>query len=297
MLGIRIGCARCHNHPLDRWTNSEHLAFAAFFSDPRPADGGGMMAGKLFRPDAGREVEPELLPLVESTPPAGLSREKEIAWFILEAGRRQFARNMANRIFGKLMGRPLVDLPDDHRLTNPARHEPILDLLTEAFLEMDTQLRPFVKFIVTSKLYALSSDPPRGGSVAGDPELEYLARRSARPLSATQFKRAVESVLGVEIDHTPPPESPLARQLYLLNSGLIQEGIGHPGNQVDAIFDFEPHAQAQLTALYRLILTRDPRPDEQAAFLPLLQDASAARASGRDLAFALMAGREFGTLR
>ncbi len=41
MLGMRIGCARCHNHPLDRWTNEEHLRFSAYFSDPRPAPGGG----------------------------------------------------------------------------------------------------------------------------------------------------------------------------------------------------------------------------------------------------------------
>ena len=232
MLGIRIGCARCHNHPLDRWTNSEHLSFAAYFSDPRPTASGGMMAGKLFRPDAGREVEPKLLPLVETTAPAGLSREKEIAWFILEAGRRQFARNMANRIFGKLMGKPLVDLPDDHRLTNPARHEPILDLLTEVFLEMDTQLRPFVKFIVT---YA---DPSHGhmGTIcqatcwAGLPDPMPLydigdgKPRHSRSLAHAYVTHSVLYFRDYGIDVNVIGQGSKHRYVYFLNLAWLGEG-------------------------------------------------------------------------
>jgi hypothetical protein len=31
-LGIRIGCARCHNHPLEKYTQDDYYHFAAFFS-------------------------------------------------------------------------------------------------------------------------------------------------------------------------------------------------------------------------------------------------------------------------
>lgn len=31
-LGIRVGCARCHNHPLERYTQDDFYHFAAFFS-------------------------------------------------------------------------------------------------------------------------------------------------------------------------------------------------------------------------------------------------------------------------
>ena len=298
MLGMRIGCARCHNHPLDRWTNAEHFQFSACFSDPRPAPGGGMMTGKFFLPNSGKAVTPRLLPLGNSMPPDGMEPAATIAWFILDNGNDQFARNMVNRIFGKLVGKPLVDLPDDHRITNPAMHEPILDLLVDRFQQEGTEFRKLVRFIATSQLYALASDPPREENISGDPELHYLARREARPLTASQFKAAVAFVLGVPINHPLPPDSPLAQQLYIVNSGLIQTGLKTPGNQVDAIFDFQPKPEAQLRELYRLILARDPRPEERESFLPLLQQQpQEARRASKDLAFALLASREFGSLR
>lgn len=297
MLGMSIACARCHNHPLDRWRREEHLKFSAYFTDPRPAPGGGMMAGKFFLPGEGRAVKPELLPISAKRPPAGMSYEEETAWFALEGADGQFARNFANRIFGELVGRSLVDAPDDHRLSNPAIHEPLLDELERELKEGGARLRPLVRTIVLSRLYAMSSAPPSPGQLKGDPELEYLARREARPLSPSQYKRAVESVLGVTIKREPPPETPLARQLYVMNSGLLQEGLRTPGNQVEAIFDFQPDPQEQLRELFQLILTRQPTGREMKALLPTLQDAGGIRAAGRDLAFALLASREFGSLR
>lgn len=296
-LGMRIGCARCHNHPLDRWTNAEHIQFSAYFSDPRPAPGGGMMAGKFFVPESGKEATPRLLPLGNHLPPGGLTSEQALAWFILDSGNHQFARNMVNRVLGILMGRPMVDLPDDHRITNPAVSEPILDLLVERFEEDGADLRKLVRFIATSRLYAVSSSPPSAENVSGDPELRYLARRKARPLTPTQYKRAIEFVLGVEIDRPALPDSPLALQLYLLNSGLIQKGLSTLDNHVDTILDFQPDPARQLVELYQLILAREPRAQEREYFLPLLRQAKEERGVLKNLATALLAGREFGSLR
>ena len=61
LLGLSIGCARCHDHPMDRWQQREHLAFSAYFADARPNPEGGMMAGKLFLPGTGKAVQPALL--------------------------------------------------------------------------------------------------------------------------------------------------------------------------------------------------------------------------------------------
>ena len=144
-------------------------------------------------------------------------------------------------------------------------------------------------------MYALASQPGEGRALATDPAARYLARREARPLTPAQFKRAVESVVGDELPQEPPPESPLARQLYVLNSGLIQGGLAKPGNSVAAIGDFVGEPADQLRELFRLVLSRDPRPSEADAFLPTLQKQGAAGLG--DLAFALMASREFGSLR
>lgn len=297
MLGMSIACARCHNHPLDRWRREEHLQFSAYFADPRPAPGGGMMAGKFFLPGEGRPVQPALLPISSKQPPKKVGFEEQVSWFATDGGGDQFARNFANRIFGVLVGHSLVSAADDHRLSNPSVHEPLLDVLAEEFRETGGDLRDMVRLIVTSRVYALSSDPLSPGELKGDPELEYLARREARPLSPTQFKRAVESVLGVRINRPAPPDSPLARQLHVMNSGLLQAGLNAPGNQVEAIFDFQPDPEAQLQELYQLILSRPPTEREMKALLPTMRGAKDARAAGKDLAFALLASREFGSLR
>ena len=31
-LGVRVQCAKCHNHPFDRWTQDDYHEFAAFFA-------------------------------------------------------------------------------------------------------------------------------------------------------------------------------------------------------------------------------------------------------------------------
>src|SRR5262249_8209515 len=31
-LGLRVQCAKCHNHPFDRWTQSDYHGLAAFFA-------------------------------------------------------------------------------------------------------------------------------------------------------------------------------------------------------------------------------------------------------------------------
>ena len=296
LLGLSIACARCHDHPMDRWQQHEHLAFSAYFADARPNPEGGMMAGKLFLPGTGKAVQPALLELNPAAPPAPQRRPgDELAWSILGGGHDQFGRNVVNRFFGILVGKHLVDAPDDHRLSNPAIHGALLDALVQKFERTDGDLRKLIRTIVTSRVYALASEPGEGRTLETDPAARYLARREARPLTPAQFMRAVESVLGVALQHEPPPESPLARQLYVLNSGLIQGGLAKPGNSVAAIGDFVIEPAQQLRELYRLVLSRDPRPGEADAFLPTLQKQGATGLG--DLAFALIAGREFGSLR
>src|SRR5205085_10612771 len=46
-LGTRIGCARCHNHPLERYTQDDYYHFAAFFSK---------VSLKRESPEAGKTV-------------------------------------------------------------------------------------------------------------------------------------------------------------------------------------------------------------------------------------------------
>ena len=63
LLGTRIGCARCHNHPLERFTQDDYYHFAAFFSrvalDRRPPAEGATRLAVASRPQRDMERERE----------------------------------------------------------------------------------------------------------------------------------------------------------------------------------------------------------------------------------------------
>ena len=302
-LGTRIGCARCHNHPLDRWTQEDHLAFSAFFANPRPNPEGGMSEGLLFHPKTGDIVAPRLLPADLKVPVSEkLARRERLSRFLFDRGHDLFARSIANRVFQTFLGSGLVEPVDDHRLSNPASHEPLLDALAEIFAGSDTRLRPLVLAIVSSKIYALSSDPASTRSFPDSAEVRFLARRESRSLDALRFERAVRYVVGVPplpsaFQGSSLSDAPLAKQLATLNGPLLHSSLNAGQTNVDAVFDFRGDARDQLRDLWLTILARPPRPEELNAFASVLENSENRTIAGRDIAFALLASREFGSIR
>ena len=84
-LGLSIGCAKCHNHPLEKWTNDQYYAMANLFARVRakgwggePRNGDGVRTlfvasrGDLVQPSKGVPQPPapldgEPLPAIAST--------------------------------------------------------------------------------------------------------------------------------------------------------------------------------------------------------------------------------------
>jgi hypothetical protein len=302
-LGIRIGCARCHNSPVDRWEQGEHLAFSALFANRRPDPEGGMQPGMLFDPETGEAVTPRLLPMahvdasrvdVSSVDASrvdpsrvGPDHRRAVADFILRGGHLMLERNFANRVFASLLGTGLVEPENDHRLSNPARHESILQHLAEQARSGD--LRQLVRHIVTARLYQTSS--AGSGRPTDDAEAQFFARRTARPMSPQTYENAVATALRTPA-RTRLPRSPLARQLALLNSEFLHGAI-RQSPVVRGIMLLAPDREAALRDLFRTLLCRPPTDAETRTFLPML-----ARDGGsEDLVFALMASREFGSIR
>ena len=91
--------------------------------------------------------------------------------------------------------------------------------------------------------------------------------------------------------------SPLADQLAILNSGLIQRGLARKGNEVEAIFIFSASAEQALEDLFVLVLSRPPRDDEQQRLLPSAKKALTDLQERDSLATALLLSREFGSIR
>ncbi len=300
VLGIRLGCARCHNHPLDRWQKADHIGFAAFFADPRPSGDGTetMKPGMLFDRLTGDPVPPRMLDVARGAAPSSATHAESIEWFALQGGSHLMYRNFANRAFAAVFGRGLVESTNDHRLSNPAVHESLLSVLTRRLEEDRGDLRKFLVRLVSTRMYAMSSKLRNEDEARDRARRRFFARRTARELTARELRRAALHALGQEPFDTAVPISPLARQLEVLNGDVIFGALDRGGHLVDAIADFGETPRDQLRDLWRLLLSREPSRAEVDKFLPHIKDnGNDARTALRELAFALLASREFGSVR
>jgi hypothetical protein len=228
-LGIRIGCARCHNHPFDRWTMDDYYGFAAVFArldyrilenkrrddlDKHEFVGEQIVfqnrTGEVLHPRTGRPVAPRMLggPVVSSA--AGSDRLALFADWLTTADNPYFAAAQVNRIWLHLMGRGLVDPNDDFRLTNPPTNPELLDWLTRDFVAGGYRLKRTVRHIMTSRVYQLASTSPPSHPATDD---GHHARAAVLPLQAEQLLDALAQVTQVPVPFKGYPLGLRANQI------------------------------------------------------------------------------------
>lgn len=228
-LGIRLQCAKCHNHPFDRWTQDDYHEFAAFFGridyrvlensrrdqlDKHEFNGEQIVfvarEGGLKHPRSGEVMKPRLLG--SSTYSTHDDPLGTVADWV--AGRKNpfFARAQVNRIWLHLFGRGLVEPNDDFRETNPAANGPLLDDLTKRFIDGGLDLRSMVRLIVSSHAYQRSSVP---AETNGDDETHF-SRAIVQPLEAEQLFDAVGLVTGTSPKFDGYPVGTRAGQMAAL---------------------------------------------------------------------------------
>lgn len=195
LMGVRIRCANCHRHPLDQWTQDDYHGFAQVFSKlDRRQVVTEQEHGDVIHPRTGK-------PAVEKIPgdrylDASQDSIGEFANWLTSPGNRYFARSIVGHVWQRLMGRGLVDPPDDLRPTNPATHPELLARLAADFESHNYDLRHLIRSIVTTSAYARSNVP--NGINAGDDR--FYSRRLPRPLSAEMLADAIADVTEVAND-------------------------------------------------------------------------------------------------
>ena len=88
-----------------------------------------------------------------------------------------FARNIVNRVWYWLLGRGIINEPDDIRPTNPAINPKLLTLLERELVSSRYDLKEVFRLILNSKTYQLSSIPGDDHPQAGDHFAYYPIRR------------------------------------------------------------------------------------------------------------------------
>ena len=178
-LGIRLQCAQCHNHPFERWTQDDYLQMVAWFKrlqakqdplelgGPRPNYSWQLREnalvifskrdGEVISPQTGKVMAPKVLGMPTPTIPAGTDRRIVLAELITSPENPFFARATVNRLWFHLLGRGIVDPPDDFRDSNPSVNDPLLDELAREFVRNNFDLKYIIRMIAKSRTYQLST--------------------------------------------------------------------------------------------------------------------------------------------
>jgi hypothetical protein len=200
-LGVRIQCAKCHNHPFERWTQDDYYGFAAFFSQigrkkgNLPDDEVVFVSGSgdVRQPRTGQKMTPKALggPSFSDSPDERDRRARLASW-LSGADNPFFGKSLVNRIWYHLMGRGIVEPVDDFRDSNPASNDELLEGLTAEFVKGGYHLKPLIRTILRSRTYQLSATT---NSLNVDDSL-YFSHCQTKLLAAEVLLDAISAVTG-----------------------------------------------------------------------------------------------------
>jgi hypothetical protein len=212
-LGVRIGCARCHNHPLERYTQDDFYHFAGFFSrvrlarqEPKKGPTELLLAGTprrdphlakqkvgVSQPRTGAFLPPR--PLDRSpvdVKPGDDPRVALVAW-MTSPRNEYFSGAMVNRLWRHYLGVGLVEPVDDLRATNPPTNPALWAALNREFVSSKFDLKHLMRLILRSRTYQLASATRPGNETDGRFYSHYYARR----LPAEVLLDALSAATGV----------------------------------------------------------------------------------------------------
>lgn len=216
-IGARLQCAKCHNHPFERWTQDNYYGLAAFFNrvGRRETLRPGEMfiyandTGEVTQPRTGQQMKP-WLPSQGSIEAAGEQDRRELfaAW-LTQQGNPYFAKIGANRIWSHLFARGIIDPVDDFRDSNPPVNAPLLDALASDFQQHNYSTKHLLKTILGSKTYQATYQ----ATAENREDTLYFSHQQPRLLKAEQLLDAVNHVTGISQVFGSLPANVRATQL------------------------------------------------------------------------------------
>jgi len=240
-LGVRIGCAKCHHHPFEKWSQDDYYSMAAFFVrlGTKASQEFGIFGRErvVYLKSTGEQTHPRKGGVVKSRPLDGvdmndpIDRRVKLAEWMTAPENPFFARNIVNRFWGYTMGRGLVEPLDDMRATNPASNPELLDALAADFIKSKYNLKHLLRTIMNSRAYQLSSI--KIPSNEADIQNVHYTRYTVRRLTAEQMADALDFATGTREKYAGLPLGTHAIQLP--DSGVksyLLDTFGRPARQI-----------------------------------------------------------------
>nr|MDQ3331187.1 DUF1549 and DUF1553 domain-containing protein [Planctomycetota bacterium] len=183
-LGMAINCARCHDHPLEKWTNDQYYGMANLFGRVRAkgdddnriifvADRGDVVQPRTGKPQPPRPLDAP--PIAEDS--SDEDRREYLADWLTSPENPYFAKAIINRVWANFFGVGIVEAVDDLRLTNPPSNQPLFDALERDFIASGYDLQHLMRTILVSQTYQRSSVPLAGNETDTRFFSHYYPRR------------------------------------------------------------------------------------------------------------------------
>jgi hypothetical protein len=215
-LGQRITCARCHNHPLEKWTQTQYYQMANLFARVGVKNGAqgdniifAKASGDVLHPKLARPLPPAPLDAASISLDSTEDRRIVFAKWLTSPENAMFSRTIVNRVWANFMGRGLVDPMDDLRATNPASNEELLSALSKDFVDHGYDVQRLIRLIMNSSLYQLSSE----ANATNQSDNIYYSKHIIRRLNAEVILDAMSQVTGAPTSFSGYPAGTRAMQL------------------------------------------------------------------------------------
>ncbi len=329
LMGARMRCANCHNHPLDKWTQDDYHGLAAVFAKVKQGriitvDGRGVVTHPITGEAAKLRVPGErFLPEVDKAD----ARDALASW-MTGPKNPYFSKAIVNRLWKSMMGRGLIEPTDDVRETNPPSHPALLDALAADFVQHGYNIRHTLRLIATSDAYGRSSSTLPGNAA----DETFYSHAIVKPLEAEVLADALTSVTGVaeqykgqpkdtraialfdpripssvldvlgrcsreESCESLPDPGTLAQKLHMVNGSLINAKVTSKRGRLQNLLASGVSDSELLTHLYVVALAREPSVAEMKYWDTHLKTVGedGRQALFEDIVWSLLACREFVT--
>ncbi len=252
-LGVRFNCNKCHDHPFERWTQDQYYQAAAYFAqvglkkDDVSGDatiGGTAVEGakplweEVYDTGSGEVKHQKTQQVAAPKFPfdcdyatlEGASRRSEFAAWVTSPDNPYFARSFANRMWGYLLGKGLIEPIDDIRAGNPASIPELLTFLETDFREHAFDVRHLIRTICRSQVYQMSIAT---NEFNADDDRNY-SHAMPRRLPAEVLYDAIHRVTGATSKLPGLPPGSRAANLADADSGLpdgFLNNLGRPARE------------------------------------------------------------------
>ncbi len=334
-LGSRIGCAKCHNHPFENWTQDNYYGLGAFFTRVKSKPGYreeelvvfADRQGEVRQPRTGQTMKPWLPEAGTIAEETVRDRREVFADWLIDPANSFFAPVAVNRLWAETIGIGIVDPVDDFRASNPPANPELLAALAKDFVEHGYDQKHILRTILNSATYQRSSH----ANEFNKQDTRYFSHATIRMLTAEQLLDAVCHVTdlaeqfaglppGTRATQLPSPdykhpfldvfgkparktacaceranESTLTQAIEMFNGPLIHSKLSSNENRVNRLLAAEKSNEEILRELYLAAFCRPPEQGEVEAALAHVTKKEDRAAGFADVCWALLNTNEFVT--